>query len=319
MARWPAHVTAILGGDLVVALGYRTPAGGVVVTPVTTLGVFDDEAGTVTTTTAFGNGRKLTRIERDGRVALLFHAREHSDASSPHTVLVQGDATFPDEPSTGWITPEFLAAWDRKLAPRKRGRFWDWVGREYYDARVPITVDVHRIVVWSDGQAHGAPEVLGAALPTAVPPRQDPPKNGTGPRVEAKRYAKRLQRTRHQLLGWAGADGYPVLVPAEVSREGDHLRVATPQLPDGGRRAGFLAHWFEERLLGQGSVLCTGWLDAEGGRGTYHPHTVAGYAMPNMGEVNFGLGAGIAAKAGHRKMVKDGRIRDGVWQRRVDA
>lgn len=319
MARWPAHVTDILGGDLVVALGYRTPAAGVVATPVTTLGAFDEDAGTVTTTTAFGNGRKLTRLERDGRVGLLYHAREHGHASSPHTVLVQGEASFPDAPSTDWITPEMIAAWEARLARRKRGRFWDWLGREYYDARVPITVRVHRIVVWPDAEAHGAPEVHGAAPPTDPPPSQEPPAKGTGPRVPAKRYAKRLGRTEHRLLGWAGADGYPVLVPATVALDGDRLRVGSPQLPDGARRAGLLGHWFEERLLGQGNVLCTGWLEADGGHGTYHPHTAAGYALPNLGEVGFSLMAGLATKVAHRRMVREGRVRDGVWQRRVDA
>ena len=96
MEPWPEHVTEILGADLVVALGYRTPAGGVVVTPVTTLGMFDQDAGTITTTTTFGNGRKLVRIERDDRVALLFHTRQHGTSRAPHVVLAQGRASFPE-------------------------------------------------------------------------------------------------------------------------------------------------------------------------------------------------------------------------------
>lgn len=316
MERWPAHVTEILGGDLVVAFGYRTPAAGVVATPVTTLGMFDEAAGTVTTSTAFGNGRKLTRIERDDRVALLFHTRHASAATSPHVVLVQGQASFPDRPDPSWLTPEVAAAWDRMLVPRKRGRLWDWIGREYYDFRVPITVAVHRLVVWPDRGAEGEPEVLGAALPAEAPRSQEAPAGGTGPRVSAKAYAKRLERGHHRVLGWVGSDGFPVLVPARVTRDGDRLHVESSALPAGSRRAGLLAHWFEPRLKGQGNALLTGWLEVEAGRGIYHPHTAAGYALPKVNDVAFSIGAGSATKLAHRKMARSGHIRDGVWQRR---
>ena len=42
-----------------------------------------------------------------------------------------------------------------------------------------------------------------------------------------------------------------------------------------------------------------------------------GYALPTLGAAGFSLGAGLATKAGHRGMVKAGRVRDGVWQRRT--
>lgn len=319
MDRWPDHVTQILGGDLAVALGYRTPATGVVATPVTTLGMHDQAAGTITTSTAFGNGRKLTRIERDDRVALLFHTRDSSTATTPHVVLVQGRASFPDRADGQWMTREVDAAWDRMLVPRKHGRVWDWVGREYYDLRVPITIAVHRMVVWRDRDATGVPEVLGAPLPTGAPPPQAPPGRGTEPRVSANKYARRLERGRHRLVGWVGADGFPMLVPARLSVDGDRLKVETPSLPDGARRAGVLAHWFEPRLKGQGNTLLTGWLEAQNGMGSYAPHTAAGYAMPRVNDFWFSLGAGLATKAAYRRMVKAGHVRDGVWQRQPTA
>lgn len=315
MERWPAHVTDILGGDLVVAFGYRTPAGGVVPTPVTTLGMYDQDAGTVTTSTSFGNGKKLTRLERDDRVGLLFHSRDASAATSSHVVLVQGHATFPRRPDPSWVTPDVEAAWNRMLVPRKRGRFWDWVGREYYDLRVPITVAVHRLVVWPDHDATGPPEVLGPPPSDEPPPSQAPPRGGTGSRVEAKRYAQRFERGHNRVVAWVDTDGFPVIVPARLSLVDDQVRVESPSLPDGSRRAGVLAHWFEPRLKGQGNALLTGWLDAEGGKGTYHPHTAAGYALPELSDVGFTLGAGLATKAAYRKLAKAGHVRDGVWQR----
>jgi hypothetical protein len=317
MAHWPAAVSDVLGGDLTVALAYRTPAAGVVALPVTTLGSYDESAGTVTTSTSFGNGRKLTRIERDDRVALLYHAREHGTATSAHLVLLQGRASFPDRPDDRWPTPEDEAAWERTLVPRKRGRLWDWIGREYYDQRVPITISVHRLVVWPGPDASGVPEVLGAPLPGDDPPPQEPPRGGTESRVAPKRYAKRLGRSAHRLLGWVGADGYPVLVPATLTVEGDRLEVEAPALPDGDRRAGVLAHWFEPRLKGQGAAILTGWLEADGGAGVYHPHTAAGYVLPRVNDTMFTVGAGLAVKAGYRKFVKEGRVRDGVWQRQA--
>lgn len=319
MDRWPDHVTRILGGDLTVALGYRTPAAGVVPTPVTTLGMYDEDAGTVTTSTSFGNGRKLTRIERDDRVALLFHTRESSTATTSHVVLVQGRASFPDRADGRWVTPEVEAAWDRMLVPRKRGRVWDWVGREYYDLRVPIKITVHRLIVWSDPAATGEPHVLGAPLPADAPASQAPPRGGTAPRVPARSYARRLERGHHRVVGWVGADGFPMLVPARLSVDEDHLKVESPVLPDGSRRAGVLAHWFEPRLKGQGNALLTGWLEAQQGTGTYAPHTSAGYALPKLNDVGFTLGAGLATKAAYRKLARAGHVRDGVWQRQPTA
>jgi len=87
---WPNEVDQILGGDMTAALAYLTPAGGSVVTAVAPVGLRDRDEGKVTFTTSLGFGRKLERIERDPRVALAYHAREHGFASGASYVLVQG-------------------------------------------------------------------------------------------------------------------------------------------------------------------------------------------------------------------------------------
>ncbi len=66
------------------------------------------------------------------------------------------------------------------------------------------------------------------------------------------RAAKRLRRTTYTLLGYAGADGMPVIVPVEIGtadERGLTLRSVTP-LPPGGRRAGLLGHSYRPQLIG---------------------------------------------------------------------
>src|SRR3954469_19692810 len=103
---WPDAVDEPLAGDLTAALAYVTPAGGAVVTAVAPIGLRDRDEGTVSFTTSLGFGRKLERIERDPRVALAYHAREHGLSDSPPYVLVQGGAWFvkhPDQESLDFI------------------------------------------------------------------------------------------------------------------------------------------------------------------------------------------------------------------------
>src|SRR3954451_18756537 len=95
MARvqWTDAIDEVIGGDLTAALSYVTPAGGAVVTAVAPIGLRDREQGTVSFNTSLGFGRKLDRIEREPRVALAYHAREHGHSRSSRYVLVQGSAT----------------------------------------------------------------------------------------------------------------------------------------------------------------------------------------------------------------------------------
>lgn len=311
--RWPVPVEEILGGDLVVAMGLRTSAGGVVVIPITPLGEHDPRARTVGVTTSLAFWRKLERLDHDDRCALFYHAREHGYARSPHLVLVQGRAGLVPEPGPFW-TEEVARAWSRFLVPRKRGRFWDWVGREYYDHRVHIVMDVHRLVVTLPGA--GGEDESFADLPTAAAPdTQSPPAGGPRPRLRPRSYRRRLSRSRHFVLGYVGGDGFPVLRRVEVDPEGDHLVVVGAGLPAGARRAGLLGHWFESRLKGQGQAAMTEWLEVDDGRGTYAPHTYTCYALPRLNDAAFSVAVGLASKARSRKAVRLGWVRDGRYQR----
>ena len=222
MATWPDHVTDILGNDRCVALAYRTPAAGVAMTPVVTLGAFDAEAATVTTTTSFGAWRKLVRLQADARAALVYHTRHLSDVDHPHLVVAQGRASFPDEPG-GWMTPELEARHDEFMHPRRRGRFRDWIGHEYYDFRVPVTIAVDRIVVFDRDDRAEPSEVLGRDLPPR-PAAQESPAKGTDPRVAPRKWSARFERARHHLVGYTDAEGYPMAHRVQPRVDGDALR-----------------------------------------------------------------------------------------------
>src|SRR3954469_7017406 len=198
-APWPDAVDEVIGGDLTAALAYVTPAGGAVVTAVAPIGLRDRDAGTVSFTTSLGFGRKLERIERDPRVALAYHAREHGLSSSPRYVLVQGSASVVKQPDQEYL--EFIGQQATPfMGPPRRGVFWDRWLSAYYADRVPVHVTVERIVSWPDLRCEGEPEVYGAALPEDAPAPQKPPAKGTGPRVDAARAGTAASRLPHQLL-----------------------------------------------------------------------------------------------------------------------
>src|SRR3982751_3670254 len=121
---WTDEIDEILTGDLTAALSFVTPAGGAVITAVSPVGLRDREAGTVTFTTSLGFGKKLERIQRDPRVALVYHAREHGFARRPGFVLVQGRAEVVTEPDMDYIENTLAPAAERFMGKQKRGRFW---------------------------------------------------------------------------------------------------------------------------------------------------------------------------------------------------
>ena len=300
---WPDEVDRLLGGDLTAALSYLTPAGGTVVAGVSPCGLRDRDAGTVTFTTSFGFGRKLERIERDPHVALAYHAREHGLADGPLFVLVQGKARPVPEPDYEWNEQVLGPASVPFMGEPRRGLVWDRILREYYVDRVPITVDVERIVVWPALDCSGEPEVHGSPRP-GDPPPQSPPKKGTAPRLDAEKAARKLAKRPHFLASWREADGFPAVVAARIAGASpDGIRIESEAgLPPGGRRAGVLAHSYEDKLTGMRAQQHTGWLED----GLYAPHTSATFAAPKNKTLML-LANGLAAKYGLRKAREEGR------------
>ena len=295
---WNDEIDAIFVGDLTAALGYRTPAGGVVVQAVAPIGLRDRAAGTVGFTTSLGFSKKLERIARDQRVCMAYHAREHGFAGdAPQYVLVQGRAEVIAEP-TAEQRDEVTEQATLHLGKPASGIFWDRWLREYYEARVPVRIAVERIVVWPDLRCAGEPRVLGAPV-AGAPAAQQPPKGGTRPRVDMKRAARRVRGTEHVLLGFAGTTGFPAIVPVRVEDSGaDGMLLACDvALPPGGRRAGLLGHSYRARLIGLEARQHTGWLDVDAdGRALYAPHTETGYVAPPSKTLLLLLNGGLAKK-----------------------
>jgi Pyridoxamine 5'-phosphate oxidase len=300
---WPDPIDEPIGGDLTAALAYVTPAGGAVVTAVAPIGLRDREAGTVSFTTSLGFGRKLERIERDPRVALAYHAREHGRSSSSRYVLVQGSATVVKEPDADYL--EYIGQQATPfMGPPRRGVFWDRWLSAYYADRVPVHVRVERIVSWPNLRCEGEPEVHGADWPAEPPAAQRPPAKGTGPRLDSAKAGGALAKLPHQLVAFRGAEGYPVVVPVKV-RSPDtgavHLEAQPGLLPPGGRRAGLLAHDYRAKLIGLAARQHTGWLEVDehgnGTRALYAPHTGSAFRAPPNKTLLL-LGNGFLARRG---------------------
>ena len=295
MVSWTDDVDEILASDLAAGFAYLTPARGVVISPMAPLGLRDRETGTVTVTTSQAMWKKLDRIRQHSGVALAYHARAHGLTDRSGFVLVQGRASFPTAADRDWlksITPE----WERFLGPRSTGP----AGRMlevYYWHRVPITIQVERIVAYPDDAASGEPHVLGTPPAQPAPP-QKPPGGGTAPRIDASKVAAHALRLAHTLLGWCGSDDMPEVVPAaagEATDSGVTLSVPAGSVPPGGRRAGLTSHYFQPRMIGQEQRVYTGWLESDGSdRVEYAPHTKAGYRLPTS-KLAFVLASGSIA------------------------
>lgn len=311
--RWPDDVDEVIDADVVAALAYRTPAGGVVVTGVSPIGLRDRGAGTIGFTTSLGFGRKLERIRRHPRVALAYHAREHGRSERPDYVLVQGKVSSVVLPEEAYLVNEIGPRAEAYLGPARRGWFWDRWLRVYYRDRVIVTIDVERVVRWSESDCRGEPEVIGSPLPSGSLP-QSPPRKGTGPRTNCKRAQRRLQALPHRLLGFVQPDGHPMVVPIFVSgadEGGLSIWTASRLLPSGGFRAGLLGHKFYDHVAGLTSRQYTGWLtveDSAGISGHYAPHTERSLVIPHSKTVALLLN-GVVATLTYRAAIRAGRGR----------
>jgi hypothetical protein len=305
-------VDRLIEGDLTAGLAYITPAGGSVVTAVAPVGLRDRERGTVGFTTSLGLGKKLERLRKNPRVALAYHARKHGFADGGGYVLVQGDAELTLDPDETYLEQELGPRAERYLGPRKKGFFWDRWLREYYRDRVPVEVTVRRVTSWPSIDCGGEPEVFGEPW-ADVPPAQDEPKKGAGPRVDCGRAARKARGLSYALLAFRDADGYPAIVPVKIAGDSDagfELTAADDLIPPGARRAGLVAHDYEEQLRGIATRQFTGWLTAgpDGRTATYAPHTEQGFKAPSNKTLLL-LGNGLLAKRGLKKARRDGTLK----------
>src|SRR3954464_3794883 len=119
--RWSERCDRVFAGDLTAALAYLTPAGGAVVTAVAPLGLRDRTRGELTFTTSLGFGRKLDRIRRQPKIALLYHAREHGFHEGDELVLVQGTARIVEDPDQAYLDNVVGPAAGALMGPPRTG------------------------------------------------------------------------------------------------------------------------------------------------------------------------------------------------------
>lgn len=310
----PSGVDSVLAGDLGVVLAQVTPLKGVVLAPVNNFG-WDATTRTATFTSDLAAYKKLQRLQRNPQVSLVFHAREHGTASGNDYILVQGDAEFSWQPDRDALAALF-ENWRQRVHRDGRrditlgpadlgGRFWDWWLAPFFWDRVIVRVRAHRIIAFPDLECRDSPTIIGAPWSAQPAESQKPPANGTGPRVRVARTARTFNALPHRLLGWAGADGYPVVVPAEagtVRDDGMVLSVPENLAPSGQRRAGLTGHWFSEGTMGQRQIIMTGWLSGDNDSLIYAPHTRMSYRVPPSRLLWRVFGGGI--------------IRAGIWRAR---
>lgn len=305
---WSDAVQDVIEGDLVTALAYGTPAGGCVVIPVSPTGLVDRAAGKIAVTTSLAFNGKLFHMLRDSRVAMAYHARDHGFATAEDFALVQGSADVPLSPSREALD-DLAPRIERFLGAVPSGRFWDWVLRDYFDNRIVIDIAVRRVVSWPDQHGNGERSVSGAEWP-GTPDTQSAPAKGTGPRVDVRKLHGQVTKLDHQLVGYRGADGHPVVVPVRVtghSERGLLLECPPGLLPQGARRAGLTAHTFGRQAVGLSNRVCTGWLEVDGDTVVYAPHTTSGFTAPPVKSVQMFFN-GVFAKKGWRQARREGTL-----------
>ena len=300
---WPVEVDEILNGDQVVAVASVTPAGGVVISPMTNFAVHDRQAGIVKVNSSVGASKKLDRMRTNPNVALAFHSRTCSASSRSEYVVVQGTAkVLPSVPNYPAIMGD---QWDDKDGRPPRG-LWGWWLRTYY-TRIPVEISVERVIVWSDLAAIDTPRVYGAPLPPPVQP-QKPPGGGTVSRVDPRHAMTHVRRLPHLLVGWRGDDGRPMLAPVEAAgcaHGALQLSTASTLVPRGGRRAGLTAHQFSRHLRGEEQRIYTGWLESADSTNSlsYRPHTAFGFHLPPSTFV-YRVLVGFSARRGARALTQ---------------
>jgi len=167
---------------------------------------------------------------------------------------------------------------------------------------VLVTVKVERVVSWPNLSCTGRASGRGRPAPAEDPEPQAAPKNGTGPRVDVLRAARRLGRLPHVLVGYPGADGFPVIVPVGIGPADEAGIQLDGRVAGGGRRAGLLGHRYGHQLIGLETRQHTGWLED----GVYAPHTESGFRAPSNKTVLL-LGNGYMARRGLKKARALGR------------
>ena len=204
--------------DAAAGFAYLTPANGAVVTPMAPLGQCDREAGTITVSTSRACGRSSTASAPTPRspspTTLVSTASPRAPSSCSSRARVASRSSRPAN-GTSRSYPDWGSGSCDRRGAASPGSWLD----VYYKQRVPITIDVERVLVLAgrdlQGRARRLWSTAAGAGGAAVPP-----KNGIGPRVDVAKVRSGIESLPHSLLAWAGADGLPIVVSVRA-KSGD--------------------------------------------------------------------------------------------------
>ncbi|HEY8597450.1 MAG TPA: pyridoxamine 5'-phosphate oxidase family protein [Thermomicrobiales bacterium] len=159
--RLPAEVAAVLTEFRSAEVSTLAKDGTPIAWPMVVL--YQPERGRFVTTTSIGLPQKAYNVRRDGRMSILYSNPTASGLTNPPAVLVQGDATAPDEVVT-W-NEDLRQLWSL-LAVRQPGSnvyATNPLGRalmDWYYMRLLLIIVPRRILWWPDGDFSRAPREI---------------------------------------------------------------------------------------------------------------------------------------------------------------
>jgi hypothetical protein len=241
--------------------------------------LWQPDMGRFLLTTSIGLSQKVANIRSNARVSLLFSDPMGSRLSEPLTVLVQGEASAPEEVRivegledfwrmifTRQQLPALLSIVNPLIRP----------GMDWYYMRIPISVVPKRITWWRKGQIEGTrdwrrSESEGVQVgAVSIPHIGD-----TGGEVlNMNEIAKHLGEFGSAVLSWVDSTGYPFSLRCHpvVDEAKQVLSLDLPSYaPATSGPAGLLCHRHDERLFGLRSFLVRGSLEQRVDRWCFRP------------------------------------------------
>jgi hypothetical protein len=223
MSTWPSDATDFFERAITVEYASLTKAGVPIMIPVTPY--VSSDGTTLDVSTGLTYPTKAERARRNAKVTLLYADGIGSGLDTPPVVMVQGLASVRSADLQA-NTDRYVKASMAKLPAGTRGTPKAVLRRMVpYFARIWVEVTPVRMLLWDSRELDRAPREWRAPAGTAAPP-SDPAPAGKQPapwlpapadwRGEADRCVRDLDLAD---ISWAGADGWPVSVPA-----GDVLR-----------------------------------------------------------------------------------------------
>ena len=159
--RVPAEIAAVFTEFRSAEVSTLAKDGTPIAWPMAVL--YQPEQGRFVTTTSAGLPQKAYNVRRDGRVSILYSDPTGSGLTNPPAVLVQGDATAPDEVVT-W-NEDLRQLWSILAVRQPSSNIYatSRLGRAlmgWYYLRLLLVIVPRRICWWPEGEFSRAPREI---------------------------------------------------------------------------------------------------------------------------------------------------------------